>query len=181
LLEVFYDFWGQGIIDPKVRVKVQWMYEEWREDMVSAIQEGIEKGIFDAGLDHLAPSMLISLLEGAALQYLLDRDAIDLDAYFDVANEAILNTLGYRRERDTYPTDLSDDQWTEIQPLLPAAKPGGRPPRIHLRQVVMGSFTCLIATVLGECCLKTFRAGRLSMATIAAGHRMGRWRKSAGH
>ena len=35
-----------------------------------------------------------------------------------------------------YPTDLTDDQWAIIEPLLPRAKPGGRPRSVDLRLVV---------------------------------------------
>jgi len=36
----------------------------------------------------------------------------------------------------SYPTALTDDQWSIIQPLLPQAKSGGRPRTTDLRQVV---------------------------------------------
>jgi putative transposase len=39
-------------------------------------------------------------------------------------------------KRSTYPTDLTDAQWQLIEPLLPPAKPGGRPRTIDPRQVV---------------------------------------------
>jgi putative transposase len=38
--------------------------------------------------------------------------------------------------RKRYPSDLTDEQWALIEPLLPAAKPGGRPRRVDLREVV---------------------------------------------
>lgn len=37
-----------------------------------------------------------------------------------------------------YPSDLMNEQWQLIEPLLPAAKPGGRPRTTDLRQVVNG-------------------------------------------
>ena len=37
-----------------------------------------------------------------------------------------------------YPTDLTDEQWERLEPCLPAAKPGGRPRKIDLRQVLNG-------------------------------------------
>ena len=40
--------------------------------------------------------------------------------------------------RKAYPTDLTDEQWELLAPLLPAAKPGGRPRSVHLREVVNG-------------------------------------------
>jgi putative transposase len=36
----------------------------------------------------------------------------------------------------TYPTDLTDRQWQCIMPLIPAAKPGGRPRSVEMRQVL---------------------------------------------
>ena len=38
--------------------------------------------------------------------------------------------------RLAYDTDRSDDQWDCIAPSLPAAKPGGRPRTLDLREVV---------------------------------------------
>jgi putative transposase len=39
-----------------------------------------------------------------------------------------------------YPTDLSDAQWRRLRSLLPAAKPGGRPRSVKLREVLNGIF-----------------------------------------
>ncbi len=39
-----------------------------------------------------------------------------------------------------YPTDLTDEQWKLVAPLLPAAKPGGRPRSVDLREVLNGIF-----------------------------------------
>tara|TARA_Y100000310_G_C20499396_1_gene723186 strand:- start:560 stop:940 length:381 start_codon:yes stop_codon:yes gene_type:complete len=41
-------------------------------------------------------------------------------------------------KRKRYPSDLTDDQWNELAPLLPGAKPGGRPRSADLREVVNG-------------------------------------------
>ena len=38
--------------------------------------------------------------------------------------------------RRAYTTDLTDPQWTILKPLLPSAKPGGRPREVDLREVV---------------------------------------------
>src|SRR5260370_22278797 len=38
--------------------------------------------------------------------------------------------------RKPYRSDLTDAQWELIQPLLPPAKPGGRPRIVDLREVV---------------------------------------------
>jgi putative transposase len=40
--------------------------------------------------------------------------------------------------RMRYQTDLSDEQWNELKPLIPSAKPGGRPRRQDMRDVIDG-------------------------------------------
>ena len=37
-----------------------------------------------------------------------------------------------------YPTDLTDGEWRVLEPLIPAAKPGGRPRSADMREVVNG-------------------------------------------
>lgn len=39
-----------------------------------------------------------------------------------------------------YSTDLSDEEWTLLAPLLPARLPDGRPREVHLREVVNAIF-----------------------------------------
>ena len=41
-------------------------------------------------------------------------------------------------KRKPYPSDLTDAQWTELAPLLPPAKWGGRHRSVDLREVVNG-------------------------------------------
>ena len=38
--------------------------------------------------------------------------------------------------RKPYPTDLNDAEWGILKPLLPEAKPGGRPRSVDLREIV---------------------------------------------
>ena len=42
--------------------------------------------------------------------------------------------------RHPYPSDLTDEQWAVLQPLIPPARPGGRPRKTDLRQVVNALF-----------------------------------------
>jgi putative transposase len=43
-------------------------------------------------------------------------------------------------ERTPYPTDLTDEQWILVEPFLPEAKPGGRPRKANLREVLNAVF-----------------------------------------
>ena len=38
--------------------------------------------------------------------------------------------------RKPYLTDLTDDQWHILQPLIPPAKPGGRPRVVDMREII---------------------------------------------
>jgi putative transposase len=45
--------------------------------------------------------------------------------------------------RNRYPSDLTDGQWQKIGPLIPPAKPGGRPREVEMREVFNGIFYLL--------------------------------------
>jgi putative transposase len=47
--------------------------------------------------------------------------------------------------RKRYPTDLTDLQWANIAPLVPAPKPGGRPAKYDRRDIVDAAFYLLAA------------------------------------
>ena len=38
--------------------------------------------------------------------------------------------------RKRYPSDLTDEQWEILRPLIPPAKPGGRPRKVDMREVL---------------------------------------------
>ena len=42
--------------------------------------------------------------------------------------------------RKSYPSDLTDAQWELIAPLIPPAKPGGRPRTVEIREVLNAIF-----------------------------------------
>ncbi len=43
-------------------------------------------------------------------------------------------------ERKRYSTDMTDGQWQVLEPLIPPAKPGGRPRTVDMREVINGIF-----------------------------------------
>src|ERR1044071_4006168 len=42
--------------------------------------------------------------------------------------------------RRAYATDLSDAEWLQLEPLIPEAKPGGRPRKYPMREVLNAIF-----------------------------------------
>src|SRR5215471_13225157 len=53
--------------------------------------------------------------------------------YYAIVTEVFLMAAPTRKP---YLTDLTDEQWAVLQPLLPRAKPGGRPRKVDMREVV---------------------------------------------
>lgn len=46
-------------------------------------------------------------------------------------------------DREPYPTDLSDEEWEVIEPLVPKARPGGRPRAHEERELLNAVFYVL--------------------------------------
>jgi hypothetical protein len=46
------------------------------------------------------------------------------------------NRPKYNRDKLRYPSDLTDEEWAHIAPLIPPAKHGGRKRKVDVREVV---------------------------------------------
>ena len=46
-------------------------------------------------------------------------------------------------KREPYPTDLTDAEWAILRPMIPDAKPGGRPRSADMREIVNAIFYVL--------------------------------------
>jgi transposase len=48
------------------------------------------------------------------------------------------NRSRYNRDALRYPSDLTDDEWELLRPLIPPAKHGGRPRKVDIREIING-------------------------------------------
>ena len=48
------------------------------------------------------------------------------------------NRYRYSRDKLRYPSDLTDDEWSQVAPLIPPAKRGGRRREVIVREVLNG-------------------------------------------
>jgi transposase len=71
--------------------------------------------------------------------------------------------------RRAYATDLTDAEWQLLAPLIPAPKPGGRPPLHDRRELVNAMAYWLRAGCAWRLLPTTYRPGRPSTTTSAAG------------
>lgn len=143
--EVFLDFWGHAQVDPVIREKIRAMYRSWRRDMSLALQPGLESGECDPDEARLVPYLYVAMLEGLALQFLLDTPPVTPAEAFDAAHRAVLRLLQGNaaplpeaavEPGAAYPSDIGDAEWERIEPLLAPPRPGGRPRSVDLRAVV---------------------------------------------
>ena len=49
------------------------------------------------------------------------------------------NRQRYNRDKLRYPSDLTEDEWSVLEPLIPPAKRGGRKRTVEMREVVNGA------------------------------------------
>jgi transposase len=76
-----------------------------------------------------------------------------------------------------YPSDVTDQEWAILEPLLPAAKPGGRPRRVDIRQVVNAIFYLLKTGCQWRMLPKEFPHWKTVYHYFTTWRRVGVWRQ----
>jgi len=82
--------------------------------------------------------------------------------------------------RKAYPTDLTDDEWRRLEPLIPAAKPGGRPRSVDVREIVNAIRYLLRAGCAWRLLPHEFPAWQTVYAYFRAWQADGTWARIAG-
>ena len=67
--------------------------------------------------------------------------------------------------RKAYSTDLTEAQWTILEPLIPASKHGGRPREVNMREVI-NTICISIAPVANGKCSRTICFPRAPCTSI---------------
>jgi AcrR family transcriptional regulator len=93
LLTARADFWVQGRSDTVIRERIRLMYASFRSDIERVVADGVSNGTFSADRAPMVPDLVMSLLEGAELQYLTEPNRLDLDRYFAAALDIVSNWL----------------------------------------------------------------------------------------
>ena len=77
----------------------------------------------------------------------------------------IKNRPRYDRGKLRYPSDLTDEEWSLVEPLIPPAKRGGRKREVVVREVVNGVMYVLSTGASGATSRRTCRRGARCMTT----------------
>ena len=79
------------------------------------------------------------------------------------------NRARYDRRRLRYPSDLTDEEWSLVEPHIPPAKRGGNKRTVELREVVNGLMYILSAVAGGGRSRKTCRHARRCTIILICG------------
>ena len=83
--------------------------------------------------------------------------------------------LRHDRSGLRYTHDLMDEEWAEVAPLIPPAKPGGNKRTVNVREVVNGIMYLLVRAANGVIFRKTFRLKVQCTTTWIDGITTERW------
>ena len=85
------------------------------------------------------------------------------------------NRARYDRSKLRYPSDLTDEEWAFIKPLIPPAKRGGNKRTVDERDIVNGLMYILSTGCRGRLCPRICHRAARSTTISAAGTTTGPW------
>lgn len=90
------DFWVQSKSNEEVHENFDESYTKWRRE----IREVLEKYCpwLDDKSKELLPYTLVSLLQGATIQYLINKEEFDIEGYFDQCKQMMLSQINSLRK-----------------------------------------------------------------------------------
>jgi len=87
---VIIDFWTQVNHNPRISKANARLYQSYRDECAAVLTEGVKKGIFVDMDIHYTATMIISIVQGLIIQFILDKEAFDYQAYTMKVKEQVL-------------------------------------------------------------------------------------------
>ncbi len=85
------DFWIQGRINPDIRAGFAASFDGWRTEIGKILDQYVPG--MPENLRKYLPYQIVSMLEGATLQYLIDEESFDIDEYFKFGKKMMIDTI----------------------------------------------------------------------------------------
>jgi TetR/AcrR family transcriptional regulator len=85
------DFWVQTRTNAKIHQAFVESFQGWREDIGQIIVTYVPDVTKEN--KQLVSAVMVSMLEGATMQYLIDEDSFELDQYFDFCKKGIIQLI----------------------------------------------------------------------------------------
>ncbi len=91
------DFWVQSKSNDEIHEKFNESYTKWRREIREVLQNYCPW--LDEKSKELLPYGLVSLLQGATIQYLINKEEFDIEGYFDQCKQMMLSQI-YSLKKD---------------------------------------------------------------------------------
>lgn len=91
------DFWIQGRIYPEMKKGFADSFCTWRNEIGLILDTYVPE--LPSRLRTYLPYQIVSLLEGATIQYLIDEGSFDLNTYFEMCKTMILSSVEPYRKK----------------------------------------------------------------------------------
>jgi len=103
LLELMFDYWSEGIKNRDSKgllfEEMNKFYRSYREIFADVIIEGMTEGSFRKDINpRSAASMIVGTLDGILVQWILDKDSIDLQDIVKTVTTIVLNGIALERK-----------------------------------------------------------------------------------
>ncbi len=85
------EFWVHSKTNDKIHMQFIKNYENWRTEIREILKKYCPD--LDEVNKQIIPYTLISLLQGATIQYFIDKNNFDIDNYFKLSKQMILNQI----------------------------------------------------------------------------------------
>lgn len=97
LARIMMDFWAEGVRSKNDEllniVNLELVYSEYKLLIADILHDGIKKGVFKHIDVHSMSAILIGALDGAMLQWIINKDTIDLKKVSEVLLDTLLNGI----------------------------------------------------------------------------------------
>jgi hypothetical protein len=85
------DFWVQSKTNEDAHVKFAASYDKWRNEIREILETYCPD--LDEKSKQILPFTLVSLLQGATIQYFINKTNFDIDGYFEMCKQMMLNQI----------------------------------------------------------------------------------------
>lgn len=96
-LEIMTDFWAEGVRasrkSDRYEFKLTQAYRDYKKQIEIVISQGISAGMFKPVDPKQASAVFVAAIDGLILQWLLDREHMDIDASLTVVFELFMTGL----------------------------------------------------------------------------------------
>lgn len=85
------DFWVQGHINTEIQTAFAASFEGWRKE-IGEMLDKYEPDLSKQKREYL-PYLIVSLLEGASIQFLINKGRFDVEEYFNLCKSIIIKAI----------------------------------------------------------------------------------------